>query len=167
MSDFGDASTGAAAAGGGAPSASSRSRDGHTTARGGGGGGGRSGAQSSALSDDDSDSAGPFPLGGAAGGGAHSSPLDFVEWGPPPDLAQRELIFDSLNKIVAAQPQKNAGGKGQGGQGQAAQKGDSRGTYVFTVGAVSGGRSAQADSAGVSQALETHAWQRDAMRRCV
>jgi len=24
----------------------------------------------------------------------------FVDWGPPPDLKQRELIFDSLSKIV-------------------------------------------------------------------
>ena len=130
MSDFGDATATAAATAAAAPS-SSRSRDGHSTAR-----GARSAAHSSALSDDDSDSAGPFPSGGAAG--SAQSPLDFVEWGPPPDLAQRELIFDSLNKIVAAQPQKSAGGKGQGGQGQQqAQKGDSRGTYVFTVGAVS------------------------------
>jgi hypothetical protein len=44
-----------------------------------------------------------------------------VEWGPPPDLKQRELIFDSLNKIVTSQPQEGAydGNGGSSSTGQA------------------------------------------------
>ena len=85
--------------------------------------------------DDDSDSGVSLPL---ASGSRRQSPLDFVEWGPPPDMSQRELIFDSLNKIVGTQPQKaNTYGanKSQGSAQQLAAKGDSRGTYVFTWGA--------------------------------
>lgn len=85
--------------------------------------------------DDDDDSLqAPLPT-------TKASPLDFVEWGPPPDMNQRELIFDSLNKIVTAQTQKGGastgGGGGGGGYGKGAQagKGDSRGTYIFTWGA--------------------------------
>ena len=66
---------------------------------------------------------------------AKSSPLDFVEWGPPPDMNQRELIFDSLNKIVTSQPQKGSGYTGKSGSSANGGKGDSRGTYVFTWGA--------------------------------
>lgn len=50
--------------------------------------------------------------------------LGFVDTGPPPNMRQRELIFDSLMKIVNRKPQK----RGRGGQ-------DGRGTYVSMWGA--------------------------------
>lgn len=83
--------------------------------------------------------------GGGTGSGSHNNPVaphspsDFVEWGPPPSLAQRELIFDSLNKIVnqttraATQGGGAAGGAYSSKSSHAAAKGDSRGTYAFTV----------------------------------
>ena len=81
--------------------------------------------------DHDEDDESPAPLAQSK-----SSPMDFVEWGPPPDMQQRELIFDSLNKIVTSQPQKSGhAGSKSGGSNSAAGKGDSRGTYTFTWGA--------------------------------
>jgi len=50
--------------------------------------------------------------------------LGFVDTGPPPNMRQRELIFDSLMKIVNRKPQK----RGRGGI-------DGRGTYVSMWGA--------------------------------
>lgn len=49
----------------------------------------------------------------------------FVEAGPPPDIRQRELIFDSMQKIFNVQPGK--GGRRVGGT--------NRGTFVYTWGA--------------------------------
>mmetsp|Transcript_3240 Transcript_3240/g.6107 ORF Transcript_3240/g.6107 Transcript_3240/m.6107 type:complete len:1040 (-) Transcript_3240:449-3568(-) len=50
--------------------------------------------------------------------------MGFVDTGPPPNMRQRELIFDSLLKIVNKHPKK--GGR---------QGSDGRGTYVSTWGA--------------------------------
>lgn len=52
--------------------------------------------------------------------------FDFEAGGPPPDMRQRKLIFDSLSKIVTANPNKNR---------RKEQNADSRGTYIFTWGA--------------------------------
>lgn len=109
-------------------------RHGSPSRRGGGG-----------AADDDADRA------LTSGRSSDAAPLDFVEWGPPPSMAQRELIFDALNKIVN-EGSSGAGGSGAGGAGgkggaggygssknaAAANKGDSRGTYTFTWGAGSG-----------------------------
>jgi hypothetical protein len=35
--------------------------------------------------------------------------FNFVDSGPPPDMRQRQLIFDSLQKIVNTVPQKQTG----------------------------------------------------------
>lgn len=35
----------------------------------------------------------------------------FVDWGPPPDRKRRELIFDSLSKIISNNPEKGQRGK--------------------------------------------------------
>lgn len=53
--------------------------------------------------------------------------FDFTDSGPPPDLKQRGLIFDSLQKIVGRQigRQKPRGRR----------TGESRGTFIFTWGA--------------------------------
>jgi hypothetical protein len=47
--------------------------------------------------------------------------------GPPPDLAKRSLIFDSLSKIIS-----RTFGKGAS---KAGVSGETRGTYIFTWGA--------------------------------
>jgi alpha-tubulin suppressor-like RCC1 family protein len=51
---------------------------------------------------------------------------DFVDDGPPPDMKRRELVFDSLTKIVKSQPAKGR---------HTASIGNSRGTHMFTWGA--------------------------------
>lgn len=53
--------------------------------------------------------------------------FDFTDSGPPPDLKQRGLIFDSLQKIVGRQiGRQKARGR---------RTGESRGTFIFTWGA--------------------------------
>lgn len=47
---------------------------------------------------------------------------DFVDGAPPPDMKQRELIFDSLSKIVGAAPDR---------RGRTNKHGDNRGTSFW------------------------------------
>lgn len=56
-------------------------------------------------------------------GGAYA----FVDSGPPPDLRQRELIFDSFSKIVGRQEGRQ--------KGRGARRGQNRGAFCFTWGA--------------------------------
>jgi hypothetical protein len=69
------------------------------------------------------DSSSVVPSGGDK---APAKGVAFVDNGPPPDLRQRALIFDSLGKIVTTKPQKTHIKN---------KSGESRGTYVFTWGA--------------------------------
>jgi hypothetical protein len=63
----------------------------------------------------------------------------FVDWGPPPDLRQRALIFDSLTKIVHSPPPVTVAGPGGTMSRTLHAKGkepaDNRGTYIATFGA--------------------------------
>jgi hypothetical protein len=63
--------------------------------------------------------------------------------GPPPDMAKRALIFDSLSKIIS-----RTFGKGAS---RAGVTGETRGTYVFTWGA---------GYHGQARAVHTHAQSR-------
>jgi alpha-tubulin suppressor-like RCC1 family protein len=60
-------------------------------------------------------------------GNDDNSKTDFVDSGPPPDMRQRNLIFDAFEKIV---------GRTKGRQkGRGRRTGQNRGTFLFTWGA--------------------------------